>query len=57
MLTITTNEFSKLADYIKSNYGISLKEEKRALVIGRLHKVLEEKNFKSFSEYYEYILS
>ncbi len=47
MLSITTNEFTKLANYIKSNYGINLKEEKQTLVIGRLYKVLEEKNSKT----------
>jgi len=57
MLTITDREFRKLADYIKTNYGINLKEEKRSLVVGRLHHVLEQNNFKSFSEYYDYIIS
>lgn len=57
MVTITNKEFKKLAEYIKINYGIHLKEEKQALVIGRLHNVLTEKNFNSFSEYYDYVIS
>jgi chemotaxis protein methyltransferase CheR len=57
VLTITDNEFNKLTAYIKANYGIHLKEEKRALVTGRLHNVLLEHNLSDFSEYYDYILS
>ena len=57
MITITNQEFSKLAIYIKANYGIHLKDEKRALVTGRLHNVLIQNNFRNFSEYFEYILS
>lgn len=57
MVSITDNELKKLTDYIRANYGISMKEEKRVLITGRLYKALEEKKFKSFSEYYDYILS
>lgn len=55
--TITDKEFWQLSRYIKANYGINLKEEKRALVIGRLHNVLMQNNFKSFSEYFDYVIS
>lgn len=57
MVAITKKEFKKLADYIKTNYGIHLKEEKQALVEGRFHNVLIQNNFNSFSEYYNYIIS
>ena len=57
MVAITDKEFKMLADYVKLNYGIHLKEEKKALVTGRLHNVLLEHNFNSFSEYMDYILS
>lgn len=57
MVTITDKEFKQLAKYIKDNYGINLKEEKKMLVIGRLHNVLEEHNFNNFSQYYQYIIS
>jgi chemotaxis protein methyltransferase CheR len=57
MITITENEFTKFANYIKFNYGINLKKEKQALVTGRLHNVLVQNKFKNFSEYYDYILS
>jgi chemotaxis protein methyltransferase CheR len=51
MVTITDKEFKQLAQYIQSNYGIHLKEEKRTLVTGRLHNVLLENNCRSFTEY------
>lgn len=57
MVAITRKEFQLLANYIRDNYGIHLKEEKEALVTGRLHHVLEQKSFSSFAEYYDYILS
>ncbi len=57
MIQITKKEFSKLSSLIKSDYGIYLKEEKQTLVMGRLNGILEQKNFKSFSEYYDYLVS
>ncbi|MGG6310995.1 CheR family methyltransferase [Paenibacillus macerans] len=57
MITITNEEFKQLTDYIRSHYGIHLKEEKQALVMGRLQHVLVSKNFSSFKEYYDDIVS
>ena len=55
MLTITNKEFKQLAEYIKANYGINLKEEKKALVTGRLYNVLIQNNFNNFSDYINYV--
>jgi len=55
--TITDGEFHQLTAYIKANYGIHLKEGKKALVISRLRNVLLEHGFRNFSEYYEYIMA
>lgn len=57
LITITQKEFGQLTTFIKSNYGIHLKAEKEALVIGRLQNVLVQNGFKSFSEYYEYLMA
>jgi chemotaxis protein methyltransferase CheR len=46
-----------LSSYIKSNYGIHLKQEKKSLITGRLYNVLTQKNFSSFSDYYEYVIT
>ncbi|AOY78206.1 CheR family methyltransferase [Clostridium formicaceticum] len=55
MIPITEKEFKQLTEYIYANYGIWLKKEKQSLVTARLYNVLAQKNFKSFSQYYEYI--
>lgn len=57
MFSITQKEFRELADYIKTNYGINLKEEKKALLTGRLYHVLAQKGFNNFTDYYNYIIS
>lgn len=55
--TITDKEFNQLADYIRRNFGINLREEKRALVTGRLHNVLVQNNISNYSDYIERVLS
>ena len=57
MINITHNEFNCLAEYIYSNYGIHLKDEKKSLVMGRLQNVLMQANCQSFTEYYDYVLT
>lgn len=57
MITISKKEFGQLTTFIKANYGIHLKEEKEALVIGRLQNVLVQNGFKSFTEYYDYLMA
>ena len=57
MIPISAKEFSQLANLIKSNFGVNLGEEKKSLLVGRLHSVLAQKNFTSFSEYYDYVVS
>lgn len=57
MITISEKEFKQLTNFVKMNYGIKLNQEKKSLVVGRLHKVLIEKNFNNFSEYYEDLIS
>jgi chemotaxis protein methyltransferase CheR len=56
-ITITDSEFRQLSTFIKSNYGINLKEKKRTLVIARLYNILKDNNFQSFSEYFDYVRS
>jgi chemotaxis protein methyltransferase CheR len=55
MIEITDKEFNQLASFIKDNYGIRLKQEKKTLVTGRLNNVLIENNFSNFSEYIGHI--
>jgi chemotaxis protein methyltransferase CheR len=55
MITITDKEFVQLSQFIHKNYGIHLKEEKKALVMGRLHNVLQQEGFNSFTDYFKYV--
>ncbi len=57
MIKITNKEFIHLSNYIRNYYGINIKKEKQSLITGRLHHVLISKNFNSFSEYYDYLIS
>jgi chemotaxis protein methyltransferase CheR len=57
MIDITDREFKLISDYIKENYGIHLKKEKKALVVSRLQSVLTANGFSNFTEYFDHILS
>ncbi|NPV91011.1 MAG: protein-glutamate O-methyltransferase CheR [Firmicutes bacterium] len=57
MMNISSREYEQLAGFIKANYGINLGKKKQALVVGRLHNVLMQNNFGTFSEYYDYVTS
>lgn len=57
VISITKKEFKQLSEYIKQNYGINLKEEKKTLLMVRLHNVLVQSKFTNFTEYYKHILS
>ncbi|MFA9399394.1 MAG: protein-glutamate O-methyltransferase CheR [Clostridiaceae bacterium] len=55
MIDIKEDEFIKLASFVKSSYGVNL-FEKKLLIQGRLQKILTQRNFNSFSEYYNYLI-
>jgi chemotaxis protein methyltransferase CheR len=57
MLKITQEEFERLANYIQANYGIHLHDEKQNLVLGRLQNVLLQNDFKTFTDYFNYVLA
>lgn len=57
MIDITENEFSQFSLFIKRNYGINLKSEKKVMFTGRLQGVLSDIGCESFTDYYEYIVS
>ncbi len=57
MLTINEKEFEKLSSYISRHYGIYLSKQKMTLINGRLGNTLFKQGFKSFMQYYEYVVS
>ncbi len=56
-LEITTAEFDRFRNYIKSNVGISLSDQKASMVRGRLSKRVSQLGLGSFSDYYDYLLN
>ena len=54
---VTDEEFILIRDLIYKNIGINLTEEKRSLVNGRLQKILRKLNFKTFKEYYQFLIN
>jgi chemotaxis protein methyltransferase CheR len=53
---LTNEEFHLISSLVYDKCGINLGEQKRALVIERLQKVLREGGFSSFGEYYDYVI-
>ncbi|HEX05155.1 MAG TPA: protein-glutamate O-methyltransferase CheR [Bacteroidetes bacterium] len=49
--TISDKEFKQIRELVYSRFGINLTEKKRALVTGRLNKVLRDRGFTSFQAY------
>lgn len=49
--TISDKEFKQIRELVYTRFGINLTEQKRALVTGRLSKVLRKGGFGSFQDY------
>jgi chemotaxis protein methyltransferase CheR len=56
-IIITDYEYNLIRDFIYKRFGIALGDKKKALVTGRLQKILRQSNFKSFQAFYEYVLN
>jgi chemotaxis protein methyltransferase CheR len=56
MIALEDNDFYRLVDFIKKNFGINL-IEKRTLVEGRLQSILYKKNYSSFAQYFNSIFA
>lgn len=56
-LRLTDEEFNLISRLVYDKFGINLSEQKRALIIGRLQKVLHLEGFASFKDYYNHVVS
>lgn len=56
-LVLTEEEFQKISDLVYKHCGINLHDGKKELVRSRLAKLLRKKNFTSYSDYLDYVLS
>lgn len=57
MLEINDREFKEISSLVHDRFGINLTEKKRALVRGRLNKLIINLGFTSFSQYFKYVES
>jgi len=55
-MQINDQEFNLLRQLVYDNFGINLTEQKRSLVVGRLHQLLRSHGFKTFKEYYDFLI-
>jgi chemotaxis protein methyltransferase CheR len=56
-LELSDTEFAQMRKLIYSKFGITLSDEKRSLLLGRLQKVIRSRNLRSFTEYISYLES
>jgi len=56
-MELNQKEFELLREYIKSNYGINMGDEKKTLVYSRLRSLLKKLNFDDFASYYQYLIN
>lgn len=57
MFDMTNEDYKKFANFIKTFYGIDLKDEKQTLVTGRLQGLFSKSGYDSFSEYLNNVIS
>lgn len=55
MMAISDQEFNSLRQLIYDRFGINLTEEKRSLLVGRLQKLIRDKQLGTFQNYYDYL--
>lgn len=55
IIEITDKEFTRISTLVYDRFGINLTEKKKALVRGRLNKLIVNLGFTTFSEYYDYV--
>lgn len=53
---LSDREYGLISQIVYDKFGINLGEQKRALIVGRLNKVLHQNGFSTFEEYYNYLI-
>lgn len=56
MISISDREFAQFSNFVRDNYGINLRKEKKTLVEARLNGVLEENGFSCFEDYLRFVV-
>ena len=55
-MSISDKEFVCIRNLVYSKFGINLTPEKKGMIVGRLQKILRQKGFQNFQEYYQYLM-
>jgi len=56
-IVLTEQEHNQISKLVYERFGIVLNDKKKSLITGRLQKILRQKGFTSFQEYYNHILN
>lgn len=54
---ITDNEFRDLSQLVYDKIGINLTDQKKTLLMGRLQKLLRNRQIKNFQDYYNFVVT
>ncbi len=57
IIQINDAEFRRIAELVYTQFGINLTDKKKALVRGRLNKLIKAQGFSSFQEYFDNVLN
>ena len=57
MMPITDAEFNSIRELVYNRLGITLSDQKKTLVVGRLQKKVKEYGFQTFKQYYDLLLA
>jgi chemotaxis protein methyltransferase CheR len=57
MMTITDAEFRAIRDLVYERLGITLSDQKKTLVVGRLQKIVKRYGFKTFRQYFDMVVA
>jgi len=57
MMQITDSEFHSIRDLVYKRFGITLSDQKKTLVVGRLQKKLRQHGCQTFKQYYNMLLA
>ncbi|MCK4502119.1 MAG: protein-glutamate O-methyltransferase CheR [Desulfuromonadales bacterium] len=55
MMAISDSEFKHIRDLIYKRFGINLTEQKRSLLVGRLQKLIRQRQLPTFAAYFDYL--
>lgn len=56
-IVLSEQEHNQISKLVYDRFGIVLNDKKKSLITGRLQKILRQKGFTSFQEYYNHILN